>query len=538
MFAKASDHSGYKEHFGIYVSTASNSNTTSFTLLNEWTLPDDDWHEYSVDLSAYAGQTGYIAVRHYNCTDQFLLLVDDFELDTDHATTIEMPVTITPATVFVRMKDNLSAGTYSGTLTASAGTDDNLNGSVSLSGRVFLVFTKDIGAHTATGGWYLIASPLDGEVEVDDVEHLQDNVYDLYYFDQSREKEWVNYKDNESHTNVDPGFNLVSGKGYLYANSGDVTLTFTGTPYNGDGVFELEYLESNPDTKMRGWNLVGNPFAETASVDMEGFYRMNYGEGNTGGDEIILAENNIVEPMEGIFVKAEGEGEMVTFTPAAPSKGQDRKPEPEQVVLNLSRDRGSVIDRAIVRMGEGQTLPKFQIRENSTKLYIPQGGKDYAVVNAENQGEIPVSFRAEENGTYSLTFSSENVNFSYLHLIDNMTGADVDLLAATSTGSVASYTFNAKTTDYESRFRLVFVCRDADDDNDGDNETFAFYSNGNWIIANEGEATLQVIDLNGRILSNESVNGSVSKAINAVLGVYMIRLINGEKVRVQKIVVR
>ena len=68
--------------------------------------------------------------------------------------------------------------------------------------------------------------------------------------------------------------------------------------------------------------------------------------------------------------------------------------------------------------------------------------------------------------------------------------------------------------------------------------TFAFYSNGNWIINNAGEATLQVIDLTGRILSSETVNGSVSKTLNAVPGIYMLRLINGDNVNVQKIVVR
>jgi hypothetical protein len=41
----------------------------------------------------------------------------------------------------------------------------------------------------------------------------------------------------------------------------------------------------------------------------------------------------------------------------------------------------------------------------------------------------------------------------YLHLIDNLTGADVDLL------QMPEYTFTAKTTDYASRFRLVFsIC--------------------------------------------------------------------------------
>jgi hypothetical protein len=52
------------------------------------------------------------------------------------------------------------------------------------------------------------------------------------------------------------------------------------------------------------------------------------------------------------------------------------------------------------------------------------------------------------------------VSFSYLHLIDNMTGADVDLLPLLrgqgGLNQPATYTFTAKTTDYESRFKLVF----------------------------------------------------------------------------------
>jgi hypothetical protein len=89
-----------------------------------------------------------------------------------------------------------------------------------------------------------------------------------------------------------------------------------------------------------------------------------------------------------------------------------------------------------------------------------------------------------------------------------------------------------KTTDYESRFKLVFasVCEDAD----GDNETFAFNSNGNWIIGNEGEATLQLVDINGRILSSETINGSVSKAIDVAPRVYILKLND----KVQKIIIR
>ena len=195
--------------------------------------------------------------------------------------------------------------------------------------------------------------------------------------------------------------------------------------------------------------------------------------------------------------------------------------------MNITQNRGTVIDRAIVRFGESQTLPKFQIRENSTKLYIPQGGKDYAIATSNGQGEMPLNFRAKENGTYTITVNPENVEMAYLHLIDNMTGADVDLL------QTPNYSFNANVTDYESRFKLVFAVGPSTGSG-----TFAFISNGNWIINNEGEATLQVIDVNGRILSSETINGCVSKSINATSGVYMLRLINGDNVKVQKIVVR
>ena len=68
-----------------------------------------------------------------------------------------------------------------------------------------------------------------------------------------------------------------------------------------------------------------------------------------------------------------------------------------------------------------------------------------------------VSFKAKENGTYTISVDVDNVEMDYLHLIDNLTGDDVDLLAAgPSTGSGASYTFTAKTTDDANRFKLVF----------------------------------------------------------------------------------
>ena len=373
-------------------------------------------------------------------------------------------------------------------------------------------FYKDItGYGSSQYGYTLIASPIDG-VNPANVAGMTDGNFDLYRFNESAELEWENWKQEGDHNH----FNLERGKGYLYAHKTDVTLAFAGTPVQG-ATFDVT-LNKTTDAQYEGVNLVGNPFGQTAYIDRD-FYVMNQ-----AGSEFITSSGAIA-PMQGIIVGAASHGETLTFTTQAPSNGGGSK-----VAINLARNRGDVIDRAIVRFGEGRQLHKFQLRENSTKVYFTEGNQDFAVVRShEAQGEMPVNFKAEENGTYTLNINTENVEMNYLHLIDNMTGMDVDLL------QTPSYTFDATTNDYTSRFRLVFSANDVNEQNA---ETFAFFSNGNWVVNNEGEATLQVIDVNGRIVSNETINGSVATSINATPGVYMLRLVNGNEVKTQKIVVR
>jgi hypothetical protein len=113
-----------------------------------------------------------------------------------------------------------------------------------------------------------------------------------------------------------------------------------------------------------------------------------------------------------------------------------------------------------------------------------------------------------------------------------MTGADIDLLAT------PSYSFSAKTSDYASRFRLVFSANDENGASTG-SATFAYYNGSEWVINNMGDATLQVVDVMGRVLSSETVSGNATLSTsNLSAGVYVMRLINGENVMTQKIVVR
>ena len=98
FYACAQDANYAAEHFGVAVSTTT-ATASAFTMIQEWTLSAKDggmvstgrngqtraqgnWYEKTVDLSAYAGQEIWVAIRHFNCTDQFILNVDDVVLGT------------------------------------------------------------------------------------------------------------------------------------------------------------------------------------------------------------------------------------------------------------------------------------------------------------------------------------------------------------------------------------------------------------------------------------------------------------------------
>ena len=102
FYVCAQDANYAAEHYGVAVSTTGNTNQADFTTIQEWTLSAKNapapaaensrdirgitaqgaWYEQTVDLSDYAGQDIYVAIRHFNCSDQFILNLDDITLAT------------------------------------------------------------------------------------------------------------------------------------------------------------------------------------------------------------------------------------------------------------------------------------------------------------------------------------------------------------------------------------------------------------------------------------------------------------------------
>lgn len=385
---------------------------------------------------------------------------------------------------------------------------------------------KSISAYTVeynhdellTNGWYFIASPITNGYTP--TGSMVENNYDLYRLNPATTG-WENYKNTTGHPNFTT---LNNGAGYLYANEQNVTLSFTGTikPYTTESDAHMMDIAS-------GYNLIGNPYTFAAYIDKP-YYSLNENRNTIVPTEI---KNEPINPCTGVIGDGGENGVTVGFYKESQSIQAVNNGNIQMTLAQTITTRGNsnveTLDKAIVSFNEGDQLGKLYFGTQNANIYIPLNGKEYAIVSAEAQGEMPVNFEAQENGIYTITVKVEDVEMSYLHLIDNMTGANVDLLLT------PSYSFEAKTTDYVSRFKLVFSANMA---NDNLSDDFAFFSNGQLIIANEGEASLQVIDVTGRVVATENINGTCSKTVNVKAGVYVLRLVNGNDVKTQKIVIK
>ena len=378
----------------------------------------------------------------------------------------------------------------------------------------------------SNSGWVFIASPVATDIVPDSVSGLvatNASHYDLYRLNPDNTM-WENYKTHEG--NAAAGFSLENGRGYLYASKEGTTLTFTGASIEGN-------------TKKIG---MGNPFTDSATIN-KSYYTLD-----GTGSYIVATEvsgTTAIAPCHGVIVEATSANDSVLFTKvtqqaAAPNNGglSIALSQASSSLRGGTTKQSSIMDKAIISFNEGSQLGKFYFGTQNANIYLPQNNEEYAIAFSEKTGEMPLNFKAAKSGTYTLTVKTDGVELAYLHLIDNLTGADIDLLQpnALIAGKdpqfpSPQYTFTAKTTDYESRFKLVFVCGDANDNN----EAFAFISNGNIIV--NGEGTLQVIDMTGRVIHSTDVARNVSTS-GMSAGVYVLRLINGDDVKTQKIVVR
>jgi len=460
-------------------SIASNLSNTTYTVNN---ITNNTAHCYTLKTNYYGGETGPSNMA-------------GITLGTTSLSSLQMA-----ANDKMTITEN-STLTVSGTLTNNDPANLILEEGAQLihnSANVKATVKKTIQPYNPDGsdGWNFIASPVIENFEPGTNNGLITNNYDLYKFDQSQELEWRNIKAGSFS-------NIEHKTGYLYANSGNTTLTFAGTLV---ATTEPTVLAYDANASLKGFNLIGNPYPCNTTIAND-FYIIS-------NNLVNLAENGTtIAPCESVFVKATGTGESVTFTKPGSAKGSSSK---DCFDLVIMQDKANT-DRARVRLGEGIGMEKYTLDPDNTQISLRQNGQDFAVAYTNGQDEMQLNFKAKRDGIYTLSIELGSLDLGYLHLIDNLTGNEINLL------ETPSYTFQATTSDYASRFRLLFAPVEETDSIAND---FAFFADSHLHVFNQGKASLQLIDMMGHILLTETIQGNLDKALDLVPGVYVVRLIS------------
>ena len=337
--------------------------------------------------------------------------------------------------------------------------------------------------------WYAIASPVHNSGDNENLEgvtNLTSGTYDLYGYTE------------DAGTWDKPTTTLDLGKGYIYRRSTATTLSFVG--YINEGNKEVAITSQCADANIAGFNLVGNPFPHAIS-------RTDYYTLQPNGSWLAHDAGNIGEA-EAFLVYTSLNSTDYEINDVTPSKKGAPAASP---AITFTVSNGEFRDVAYARFDGSAVLPKIgHLEPNAPALSIPVNGKKYAIADLGNGCE---SFDMVFSGIGDYTISASG-DATYLHLIDKVTGSDIDLLSQ-------PYTFKAGIGDITSRF-IVKLVPDGETVSAGN---FAFRNGNGWTI--EGDGTLEAYDALGRRIFAQEISSSnyqLSKASFPAAGVYVLRM--------------
>ncbi|MCM1041385.1 MAG: choice-of-anchor J domain-containing protein [Bacteroides sp.] len=76
FYVQAADAGAFAEKFQVLVSTNSNTDSLFFTPIHTETLENNELKHITLELNGYRNEVVHIAFRHFDCTDQYRLLLD------------------------------------------------------------------------------------------------------------------------------------------------------------------------------------------------------------------------------------------------------------------------------------------------------------------------------------------------------------------------------------------------------------------------------------------------------------------------------
>lgn len=388
---------------------------------------------------------------------------------------------------------------------------------------------KEIEGYGSTNeSWYTISSPLMGNVALSDVESLipTTNNYDLYRYDEPTSV-WQNVKQTSNNF-----ANLENGRGYLYANEYDATLSFAGE-LNGDDV--TYHLSKTENIVLSGFHLIGNPFTHNiykgvgAAIDDNNLAAGYYTLSDAGAWGAKISDDIPIAPGQGILVKTSKEGDVkIKKTNTQPSQKSNAD------ILAITVNNNEYEDKAFAVFEDGVALEKVNHQNQDVPMiYLPVDDANYAVAMLDdNIKDIPLSFKANTMGEYTITINSDNRGFEHIYLVDSQTGNVTNML-------VDEYTFIATTNDNPNRF--VIKLYDVDSVNEISNdENYIYIDNGDLVVGNiKGAALIDIYDILGRdIMKLETTEKEVRMNVSEFnMGIYIVRITDDNGVKTRKVIV-
>lgn len=369
--------------------------------------------------------------------------------------------------------------------------------------------------------WQFIASPL---LDASLFSHATGN-YDLFKYDGGEDLEWYNHKLHAAEF----GSTFEQGVGYLASHETAKTIVMTGTLNNKNthtwNSYSFTY-DYEGDKDVANFNLLGNPFT----------FNMKWSEVNASEDDFVLgyaylnkdggyetAVNGEIAVGDAFFVKAKSADAQMSY-------GEElRGAKAEQSeYINLIASGKAGRDNVIINLaGKQEGFTKMQnFNESIATVYVTEDNTRYGIYNCNSDiEEVVVSFNAKDMGDYTIAAVAEG-GFSSVVLVDLFTGIETDLLTS-------GYTFAAKSGDNAERFvvRFSYSQESAMDSN------FVYQSGEDLIIMAEG--ALQIVDMLGRVVYYSEVATDVTRVnvSNFDNAAYIVRVVNGEGVKTQKVVI-
>ena len=365
--------------------------------------------------------------------------------------------------------------------------------------------TTSASSAKATNAWYAIASPVNNIA----ISNFVQGTHNVYRYDEV-ESEWEEYRNSNNIYN-----NLENGRGYLY-RSKTANVEFAGDVNTGKQTYPLTYTTTAGD--LKGFHLIGNPYphniykgAGTAIENTyveDGFYKLK-------ADGTWLASNDnstAINVNEGILVQAKStvNGQNLTIldkTSSVAKSGNDQ--------IMFAVENADYSDVAYVLFKEGHGLNKVEHRNADIQmLYVINEDEKFGIADMPDDTKvINLGFEAKTIGQYTLGVKTEGI-FKYLHLIDKLTGEDVDMLVDNN------YSFMASPTDAPERF---IVRLEYSTDPESSDSSFAYQNGDDIIVTGKGE--LQIFDVMGRLIMHKSINGvETCHGKSLQTGVYIFKL--------------